>query len=483
MVAAPLRAMMVVILIALPALISAGTPTFSQPLVVSDPVQCYDGGQKKLCGYVQNATCKCPGYPMAAGGTDGFYGLDANATQMMGLYKQLGNQGNELTFTSDGGRTWKLKKFVDWYAAFDWNLYPVTVGGKQARRNFGGISQGSFRSTDPSVGNYTDSSWTGKKSATFSFDSSGELQMSTTGAVTVGPLSQAVNKTTGPIFYGGPIRLGDGSLLGTIGVFWSADDPLSPTPDGPMHRMSIVAVHSTDDGFSWQYKGAVANASGAGGYPTSIFGPDENDIAVLGDGKTLICVIRMDGDAGCSTNSYRYFAAIYSHDQGASWSRAVPIPGAGCVRPKLLKLAGGPLILSGGRLCVEKTDDISIWVNDDGMAGAATGGPGKWTKHSVSYWHNAKWAGPTMGHSEENTSWSYLFDSQINNSNAFATLAYTSLIPAGERRACRYARMQLSNLYHVHAGDREFVLIYQKFFSPHYWPPWPQATFQMRVRV
>ena len=466
--------MMVVIFIALlssssPALVSAANPTFSQPLVVSDPVQCYDGGQKKLCGYVQNATCKCPAYPTAAGGTDGFYGLDANATQMMGLYNQLGNQGNELTFTSDGGKSWKLKKFVDWYAAFNWNLYPVTVeGGKQARRNFGAISQGSFRSTDPSVGSYTDRSWTGKKSATFSFDSSGELQMSVTGAVTVGPLPQAVNNTNGPKgsgcapqFYGGPIRLGDGSLLGTIGVYWSADDPLSPTPDGPYHRMSIVAVHSTD-GFNWQYKGAVANATGEGGYPTSIFGPDENDIAVLGDGKTLICVIRMDGDAGCSTNSYRYYAAMYSRDDGASWSRAVPIPGAGCARPRLLKLAGGPLILSGGRLCVEKTDDISIWVNKDGMAGAATGGPGKWTKHSVSYWHNAKWAGPTMGHSEENTSWSYLFDSQINNSNAFATLAYTSLIPA---------------------GDREFVVIYQKFFSPHYWPPWPQATFQMRVRV
>ena len=122
--------------------VSTATPTFSQPLVVSEPVQCYDGGQKKLCGYVQNATCKCPPYPTAAGGTDGFYGLDANATQMMGLYNQLGNQGNELTFTSDGGKTWQLKKFVDWYAAFNWNLYPVTVGGKQARRNFGGISQG-----------------------------------------------------------------------------------------------------------------------------------------------------------------------------------------------------------------------------------------------------------------------------------------------------------------------------------------------------
>jgi hypothetical protein len=139
----------------------------------------------------------------------------------------------------------------------------------------------------------------------------------------------------------------------------------------------------------------------------------------------------------------------------------VPIPGAGCARPRLLKLTGGPLILSGGRLCVESTDDISIWVNADGMAGAATGGPGLWTKYSVSYWHNRMWAGPTSG-SANGSSYSYLFDAQINNSNAFATLAYTSLIPA---------------------GSREFVLIYQKFYSPHFWPPFPQATFQMKVSV
>lgn len=124
--------------------------------------------------------------------------------------------------------------------------------------------------------------------------------------------------------------------------------------------MSIVAIRSTDN-YNWQYHGVVANASGPGGYPNSTFGPDENDVALLADGKTLLCVMRMDGDSSCSTNSYKLYAAIYSHDDGATWSRAVPIPGAGCARPRLLKLEGGPLILSGGRLCVEETDDISIW--------------------------------------------------------------------------------------------------------------------------
>lgn len=257
------------------------TPSFSPPLLVSAPVQCYDGKLDKLCGFnasiaeqVANESCKCPPYPTAAGGTDGFYGMNANASQMMGLYNQQGMQGNWITWTNNGGLDWSVKKFNTPVAAFNWNLYPVD-GGK-GRRNFGGISQGSFRHSTGSAptGSMTDRGWTGTKSATFSFDKNGVLQMATTGAVTVGPLPQAVNNTNGPKgggtapqFYGGPIELHDGSLLGTIGIYWSKDDPLSPTPDGPYHRMSVVAIKSTDR-LTWHYAGVVANASGPGGYPT-----------------------------------------------------------------------------------------------------------------------------------------------------------------------------------------------------------------------
>ena len=135
----------------------------------------------------------------------------------------------------------------------------------------------------------------------------------------------------------------------------------------------------------------------------------------------------------------------------------------GCVWPRLLKLESGPLILSGARLCVEHTDDISIWVNADGMAGAGTGGPGEWRRYSVSYWHNTRWDGPTTSTGvTHGARYSYLFDAQINNSNAFATPGFTSL---------------------VRAGPSSFVLIYQKYFSPNFWPPFPLSTFQMTVNV
>ncbi len=52
---------------------------------------------------------------------------------------------------------------------------------------------------------------------------------------------------------------------------------------------------------------------------------------------------------------------VLKQDSGVSWSEPTPINGTGCARPRLLKLAEGPLLLSGGRLCVEDTKDLSLW--------------------------------------------------------------------------------------------------------------------------
>ena len=171
-------------------------------------------------------------------------------------------------------------------------------------------------------------------------------------------------------------------------------------------------------------------------------------------------------------------AAIYSHNEGKDWTKAVPIKGAGCARPRLLKLAAGPLLLSGGRLCVEDTDDISMWLNSDGLAGTTPGGelPGEWAKTSVSYWHNRLWTGPA----------SMRFDAQINNSNAFATLvrprASASFLRAEPAHCLIAADCWQAYTSLIPSGPSSGVIIYQKFYSPMYWPPWPQATFMMRFR-
>ena len=59
-----------------------------------------------------------------------------------------------------------------------------------------------------------------------------------------------------------------------------------------------------------------------------------------------------------------------------------PIHGAGCARPRLLRLEpSGPLLMSGGRLCVENTTGIFLWVNSNAMAALAGGGDGSECTH------------------------------------------------------------------------------------------------------
>ena len=89
------------------------------------------------------------------------------------------------------GKTWRLKVFGDPSQSYNWLLAPVDGG--RGRRNLGAISQGSFFSA--AHGSYTPTSWTGKQSATFSFDGAGELVAKPSGPVTVGGMPHPVNNT------------------------------------------------------------------------------------------------------------------------------------------------------------------------------------------------------------------------------------------------------------------------------------------------
>ena len=102
------------------------------------------------------------------------------------------------------------------------------------------------------------------------------------------------------------------------------------------------------------------------------------------------------------------------------------MPGLGCARPRLKRLPAGPLLLSGGRDCLAKTVDISLWVNADPQYGGLTGGhrdPSTWSKHSISYQHNRLWTGDRQ----------FLFDKRVNDTTKWETLAYTALLVTGPR--------------------------------------------------
>ena len=254
----------------------------------------------------------------------------------------------------------------------------------------------------------------------------------------------------------GLVRMANNHFLLTTCILWNG---LQPRP-GPPHEteftpFSVVAFTSAD-GYDWQYSATIANWDSAG-TPT-YWGPNENDVALLSDNRTLVCVLRMDGDSSCATESYKDYYAAYSSDNGLSWSAPRRIDGAGCARPRLLKLASGPLLLSGGRLCVENASGVFAWVNEDGMGGIGGGAPrAEWVKHSISYQHNRLWRGDPI----------YLFDERVNVSDAWQTLSYTTMMAT---------------------GPDSLTITYQRFFpygpncSVKSWPG-PNVNFAIQVRV
>ena len=187
--------------------------------------------------------------------------------------------------------------------------------------------------------------------------------------------------------------------------------------EGP--ELSIVAFTSSD-GFDFQFASIVVNAS------SGEFGPSEPDLTTLADGKTLVRVSRLDGDGACASGSCRHCHESFSMDGGASWTAPAPIEHAGCARPRVLSLGrGAPLLLSGGRNCVDRERDVSLWLNPDGMAGR---GANQWVRCSLTAEHNKLWTGDR----------SLLFPADVNattSAGAATTLSCTSLLATGSN-AC-----------------------------------------------
>ena len=201
------------------------------------------------------------------------------------------------------------------------------------------------------------------------------------------------------------VDLPDGSRLQSSNIFWEGGDPFLGGCKGsygnhPWHRdwcQSIIVFRAVKPFTRWSFHGTLANASD---YPNSWEGPNEHDITMLADGKTLLSVFRVDAGDGGFMRMFDYMQTV-SHDFGRSWSHAKTIP-AGTARPRLLRL-GGPgtgipstLVLSGGRhitgrpcvqpqsgyLCSNFSWEPALWVSSDG-AGQS------WSSlYSVSYQHN-----------------------------------------------------------------------------------------------
>lgn len=86
---------------------------------------------------------------------------------------------------------------------------------------------------------------------------------------------------------------------------------------GALREGAGVFVWHSVDGLAWEYRGTVA---GATAYPTSGEGPNENDISLLADGRTLLVVFRIDDGVDGGNGVPKNYQAATSTDGGHTWS-------------------------------------------------------------------------------------------------------------------------------------------------------------------
>ena len=225
------------------------------------------------------------------------------------------------------------------------------------------------------------------------------------------------------LYTSGAVRLPSGAIVHTAIVCWrNVSNPR--WQGGKQDQFSIVAFRTTPgQDFVFRYSGTVIDSADL--LPWSMFGPNEHDLTLLADGRTIMAAIRYDGNDDCGTVTHRTPAPFtstgyttyyqsFSSDGGSRWSTATPMLGMGSVRPRLhLLRPSGPLLLSGGRFCAEGIGGLFMWVNHDGMGKT-------WEAVDLAAVHDRLVQDPSLR-----------FGVSGNASGDWGTQAYTSLVGVG----------------------------------------------------
>ena len=151
----------------------------------------------------------------------------------------------------------------------------------------------------------------------------------------------------------GHIELADGTHLHSTIIEW-CDAPY------PYGVSSLVAFQSSN-GIDYEYVGNVITSLAV---PESSEGPNEHDMALLGNGDVL-CVTRMG--AGDGKGGYMPLYKTISKDGGRTWSAAEAMPRIGCARPHLVQLDDNITLLSAGRSTMKDaySRSFSVWASTD----------------------------------------------------------------------------------------------------------------------
>jgi len=116
----------------------------------------------------------------------------------------------------------------------------------------------------------------------------------------------------------GTVRLPDGTYLQTTVIPWLGGE------FGAQASASGVHAWSSNDTFAWSFVGTVATAAQ---FPDSGEGPNENSLSLAADGRTVVCVMRLDGGDGLRWGDHRTknYHLARSTSGGRSWSKATEL--------------------------------------------------------------------------------------------------------------------------------------------------------------
>ena len=150
-------------------------------------------------------------------------------------------------------------------------------------------------------------------------------------------LRYAINYSMPIVWWGNIKKKADRTIVaGTYPAYYQ-------NAEGKVLSSAVSFYESADDGFNWELVGSIPYQTHGESIMTNVFdgneGFSEPAFEILRD-STFICVMR----TGSTTPMYKSI----SKDMGKHWSVPVPFTSNG-VRPNLLLLRNGVLVLSSGR--------------------------------------------------------------------------------------------------------------------------------------
>jgi hypothetical protein len=243
----------------------------SQELEFGQPVRVYGNGSRAFGGVYADAF-----YAVTPEGRAGSYFFGTPG---------ITHANTSVLISENSGQTWN-----SWYQGA--YVDPATGYPFTAVHNNNGSQLHNFGSACASTKGEAQSAFNSSSIGVWIVDQGHLQHVKATAAVDFKslpvPLRCTQSGVTADCFWlhaGGTVKLSDGSTLLTNCVPWLGGR-FGATKAGA----GIFMWHSRD-GLQWQYRSTVASAVA---FPSSGEGPNENDVALLADGRTLLVVMRID---------------------------------------------------------------------------------------------------------------------------------------------------------------------------------------------